>query len=56
MSLFDELVSALPELTAKDFRPIIGKIELRDDSDEAGEYIAKWEYEQPIPNGFKLGK
>lgn len=29
---------------------------LRNDSDGVGDYIEKWEYHKPIPEGFKLGK
>ena len=56
MSLFEELVEALPELTANDFHPIHGSIMLQDDSDGLGAFIAKWDYEKPLPKGFKLGK
>lgn len=56
MSIFDELVEALPELTSDDFHPIRGSIVLQDDSDGLGVYIAKWDYSKPIPKGFKLGK
>ena len=55
MTLYDDLVAAIPELTKEDFG-IGGSIELRDDSDGLGAYIAKWEYSQPIPAGLKLGK
>ena len=56
MTLVEQLMAALPELTKSDFNPVKGTIELVDDSDGLGAYIAKWEYEQPIPDGFKLGK
>lgn len=56
MSLYDELVAAMPELTNVDFNPINGTIELQDDSDGQGAFIAKWDYAKPIPQGFKLGK
>jgi hypothetical protein len=56
MSLFDELMNALPELTSEDFATESGTILLQDDSDGLGAYIAKWDYDQPIPDGFKLGK
>lgn len=55
MALYDDLVSAIPTLTSEDFGRL-GTIELRDDSDGFGAYIAKWEYSKPIPEGFKLGK
>ena len=55
MSLYDDLVAALPELENSDVfanRTII----LQDDSDGQGAYIAKWEYSKPIPEGLHLGK
>lgn len=56
MSLYDDLIAILPKLSIKDFAAESGTILLQDDSDGAGPYIAKWEYELPIPDGFKLGK
>lgn len=56
MELWEKIRSAYPELTNADFEPNAGTIELRDDSDGKGAYIAKWEYAQPIPDGLKLGK
>ena len=56
MSLFNDLVEAIPALTPEDFNPISGSILLQDDSDGKGAFIAKWEYSEPIPDGFKLGK
>lgn len=56
MTLFEELIAALPDLTPEDFAPIIGSIKLRDDADGEGAYIEKWNYKKPIPAGFKLGK
>jgi hypothetical protein len=55
MGLMEELIEALPELTAADFG-YKGSITLRDDSDGVGPYIEKWEYTNPIPEGFTLGK
>ena len=55
MTLYDEIIAALPELTFADFAKN-GTIELQDDSDGQGAYIAKWEYSKAIPNGLKLGK
>ena len=55
MDLFTQITNAYPELTEKDFRPITGSILLCDDGDGI-QYIAKWEYSQPIPKGLKLGK
>ena len=56
MSLFQDLVEAIPALTPEDFNPISGSILLQDDSDGKSAFIAKWEYSEPIPDGFKLGK
>jgi len=55
MDLYNQIIEAYPELTDKDFSPK-GTIMLQDDSDGVGEYIAKWEYSQPIPEGLTLGK
>jgi hypothetical protein len=56
MSLYENLLEALPELTMDDFNPISGTILLQDDSDGEGVFIAKWEYSKPLPDGFTLGK
>ena len=53
--MWELIIAAYPELTDADFLPN-GSIELRDDSDGKGAYIAKWEYTKPIPAGLKLGK
>ena len=55
MSLYNEIVSVYPELTNEDFA-IGGSIELQDDSDGKGAYIAKWDYSKPLPAGMKVGK
>lgn len=55
MALYDDLVTALPELEGSDAFAD-GSIILQNDADETGDYIAKWEYAKPIPAGFKLGK
>jgi hypothetical protein len=55
MDLYNHIVFAYPELTIEDFERN-GLIELRDDSDAQGPYIAKWNYKKPIPEGLKLGK
>jgi hypothetical protein len=54
MELWQIIMEAYPDLTPEDFGR--GSIELRDDSDGQGAYIAKWEYSKPIPKGLKLGK
>lgn len=57
MTLYEQIIQALPELAdkANEFG-VFGSIELKDDSDGLGAYIAKWDYSKPIPEGFKLGK
>lgn len=55
-TLWQKITETYPELTDDDFNPITGSIVLRNDSDGAGDYIEKWEYSEPIPEGLKLGK
>jgi hypothetical protein len=55
MTLYEELVNIYPEL-AEDDSILRNQILLRDDSDGKGAYIEKWDYDQPIPAGLKLGK
>ena len=55
LSLWDKIINVYPELIDADFN-LDGCINLRNDADGAGDYIAKWEYFKPIPNGLKLGK
>jgi hypothetical protein len=54
LTLFQKIKAAYPELTDDDFSN--GTIILQNDSDGLGDYIAKWEYSKPIPDGLKLGK
>jgi hypothetical protein len=54
LSLFEKIKIVYPELTDNEF--LDGSIKLQNDSDGVGDYIAKWEYEQPIPDGLTLGK
>ena len=56
MTLVEQLMATLPELTKDDFNPDKGTISIQDDSDGLGAFIAKWEYSKPIPAGLKLGK
>lgn len=58
MELWEKVVNAYPELADDNFAAFgtEGLIELKDDSDGVGAYIAKWEYSKPIPKGLKLGK
>jgi uncharacterized protein (UPF0297 family) len=55
MELWQIILDAYPELTINDFNPVNGIIGLQDDGDGIA-YIAKWDYDQPIPAGLKLGK
>jgi hypothetical protein len=55
MTLYEKIITAYPELeTSGDL--VFGTIILQNDSDGAGDYIAKWDYTKPIPDGLKLGK
>ena len=53
MNIVEIIKDTYPELTDADF---VDVIQVRDDSDDLGEYIAKWDYAKPIPEGLKLGK
>ena len=55
MDLFNKIIAVYAELTVSDFNPGKGLILLQDDGDGI-QYIAKWEYTKPIPDGLKLGK
>ncbi len=55
MSLWHDITAIYPELTDEDFDPKSGFINLKDDGDGI-EYISKWEYSKPIPDGFTLSK
>ena len=55
MDLWNQITFTYPELNDLDFDPRLGSILLKDDGDGI-QYIAKWEYSQPIPAGLKLGK
>ena len=44
MTLYDKIIALYPELTVEEFNPIRGTINLRNDSDGKGDYIAKWEH------------
>jgi hypothetical protein len=54
MKLIDIILETYPELSHQLF--IDGTIVLRNDSDGVGDYIEKWDYSQPIPEGLSLGK
>jgi hypothetical protein len=44
MTLYDKIIAIYPELTGNDFMPPKGTINLQNDSDGKGDYIAKWEH------------
>jgi len=55
MELWEKIILTYPQIKSSDDFNSLG-IFLRDDSDGLGAYIAKWDYEQPIPEGLSLGK
>jgi len=55
MTIYETIIAAYPEL-ANDKQIFIRGIVIQDDSDGAGAYLAKWDYDKPIPKGLKLGK
>lgn len=55
MTIYEQIIAVYPELTEADFA-INGVITLRNDADDIGDYIARWEYSKPIPEGMKVGK
>jgi len=57
MTLYQDLLTAIPTLSAEDFAYHKGgTICLQNDGDGLGDYIKIWEHPSPIPDGFKLGK
>jgi len=54
MKVYEAIITAYPELKDTDFYAL--GITLQNDSDDAGDYIADWNYSKPIPDGLKLGK
>ena len=55
MSLFQEITKVYVDLMDNDFNPMQGSILLADDGDGV-QYISKWEYSKPLPDGMKVGK
>lgn len=51
VGLYEELIAELPELE-NSVELKRGTIELRNDLDGSGDYIAKWEYSKPIPKSL----
>ena len=53
--MYDLIIAAYPELIDSELF-WDGTIILMNDSDGQGDYIAKWGYSKPIPDGLTLGK
>lgn len=54
-TLYETIIETYPELeNSPEFA--FGCITLQNDSDGLGDYIAKWEYSKPLPEGLKVGK
>jgi len=57
MTLYETIIATYPELAdINDLKFWTKTINLQDDSDGIGAYIAKWDYSKPIPEGLTLGK
>ena len=56
MQLWEKIVAEYPETADNNFAVFGNQIILQNDSDGVGDYIAKWEYSKPIPDGLTLGK
>lgn len=57
MTIYEIVISQYPELKEQNERLLKnGTIEIRNDNDSAGDYIAIWNYSKPIPDGLTLGK
>ena len=44
MTLYEKIKTIYPQLTNSDFHFVTGTIQLQNDSDGRGDYIAKWEH------------
>ena len=44
MNLYEKIIAIYPSLTYQDFSPFMGSIELRNNSDGKGDYIAFWRH------------
>ena len=51
--LYTKIKETYPEINDTEFSN--GKIKLQDDGDGV-QYLAKWEYSKPLPDGMKVGK
>lgn len=52
-TLYEKVIAAFPEL-ASNYEPFITmQIVLKNDSDGTGDYIAKWDYAEALPEELK---
>jgi hypothetical protein len=58
MDLYSAIISTYPELEIKEgYDPFKdGTIQLKDDGDGVGAYLAEWQFNKPLPKGLTLGK
>jgi hypothetical protein len=57
MTLFDKIQAIYPDLTFDDFDLVAGTILLRNDCDDRGDYIARWEHSvYPMPTEQQLAE
>ena len=54
MNIYEIIIDAYPELVDIDL--FDEYIILQNDTDGIGDYVKKWEYSKPIPDGLTLGK
>ena len=55
MTIYETIIAAYSELDGN-HRIFYTDIIIQDDSDGVGAYLAKWEYDKPIPKDLTLGK
>lgn len=53
MTLYEQIEAVYPNALELIFSDVII---LQNDSDGKGDYIAKWDYEKPLPEGLVVGK
>ena len=55
MTIVEKILALYPDITIQDFSPVFGCIEVRNDSDGRGDYIASWEHPTlPRPTDAQL--
>ena len=55
MDLLEKILEVYPEITSEDYSGAEKTIVLADEGDGV-QYIARWDYDKPIPKGMKVGK